>query len=314
VLPCLAFVACTPVTSPGPQRETADSAPQAWTAQAPAPVADLSSTAGEWDVVSFEGYRPHRLSGTERAAIADFAENGVRLRIECNHSGRAGRISSGRFVAGDNSAAVQTVMSCGPERNARESRYFTFFEKNPTVEQLGRDRLRLRAGAAELILARPAIHRLSFVPTLSQLQGKWRMLELTRYLPGGGHTGGGLSEVPGRIVFSGDRLFYSRCPQLAVSFRLDEGGMVEKTGGAAPPAGETDCRELSGPAAAPRQPTLGDVLRILHADPAVEWVDEDKLLISTDRLGLLVTKAPCERLEQSHDHRRSRVSDCASPE
>jgi len=46
----------------------------------------------------------------------------------------------------------------------------------------------------------------------------------------------------------------------------------------------------------------------------VEKSGEDALLISTDRLGLLITKAACENLEQSDDHRASRVVDCASLE
>jgi hypothetical protein len=138
---------------------------------------------------------------------------------------------------------------------------------------------------------------LNFVPTLAELQGKWRMTDLTRYLPGGGYTGGGLTEVPGRIVITADRLFYNRCPHFGASFRLEEGGRLKKTGGSAPPAGgELQCRELSAPAAAPRQPTHADILRILHSDPAVEWVDEESLLLSTESHGLLITKAPCERL------------------
>jgi hypothetical protein len=38
------------------------------------------------------------------------------------------------------------------------------------------------------------------------------------------------------------------------------------------------------------------------------------LLISTDRLGLLVTGIPCESMEQSNDHRTTTVRDGASPE
>jgi hypothetical protein len=143
-------VACAPaVSSDAPVHEVALSGQQPAAAEAPAPLADASSTAGQWDVVSFEGYEPQRLSGTRRAAVADFGERGVRLRIECNDSGRLGRVSNGHFVPGDNSMSGQSVKSCGPERNERESRYFTFFEKNPTVEHLSPDRLRLRVGATD---------------------------------------------------------------------------------------------------------------------------------------------------------------------
>jgi heat shock protein HslJ len=315
VLLSLALLSCAPADSPHEQKGGAGLVNQQQSdGQAPTPVPDFASVAGKWDVVSFEGYEPRRLSGTLRAAYADFGEDGVSLRIECNYSGRPGKVSNGRFVAPDKREGGQTVMSCGPERNGRESRYFSFFEKNPTIERTGSDRLRLRADGTELILARPAAHRLRFVPTTAELQGKWRMTELTHYLSEGGYTGGGMTEVPGRIVFSGDRLFYNRCPQYGATVRLDDTGRLKKTGGAAPPPAGADCRELSGPATAPRQPKPSDVLSLLHSEPAVEWVDKDTLLLSTQRLGLLVTKAACERLEQSNDHRRSWMSNCASPE
>lgn len=310
----LALLACAPAH----QQEQADTGPRSVgagqpVADAPTPVSSMATIAGEWDVVSFEGHRPQRLSGTRRAAYADFGERGVGLRMECNYSGRSGTIGNGRFVASDSRGAMQTVMSCGPERNEQESRYFAFFTKNPAVERVGSDRLRLRMENTELILARPAIHRLQFVPTPAELQGEWRMLEVTRYMPGGGYTGSGLSEVPGRVVISGDRLFYNRCPQTGVTFRLSGDGKLEKTGGGGPPTGAGGCRELGEAAPAPGLPAASDVLRLLHASPAVEKTDGNSLLLATDRLGLLITKAPCESLEQSDDHRSSSVRDCASP-
>ena len=306
----LAVATCAPATAP---QQPAILAAEAVPVPAPPPAPEPPTILGQWDVVTFEGYAPRRLSGTRRAAYADFRDKGVSLRIECNYSGRAGTVSDGRFVAGDNSMAGQTVMSCGPERNAREGRYFTFFEKNPTVEHLGPNQVRLRSGTAELVLARPEVNRMRFIPTPAELQGKWRMVELARYLPGGGYTGGGLSEVPGRITFSGDRLYYSRCAQYAATVRL-EAGNLKRVGGASVPAGRLDCPELSAPPTTSRQPTSADILRLLHADPAVERTDKDSILISTAELGLLLTKAPCERLEQSNDHRRTWVTNCASPE
>jgi hypothetical protein len=46
-------------------------------------------------------------------------------------------------------------MGCDPERQARESRYFAFFDRSPTIEKLPDGRLRLRADESELILERP---------------------------------------------------------------------------------------------------------------------------------------------------------------
>jgi heat shock protein HslJ len=281
-------------------------------AEAPTPVQTYAEIDGAWDVASFEGYEPRRLSGTSRAAFADFRPAGVGLRIECNYSGRSGTVRDGRFVRVASDGG-QTAMSCGPERHDRERRFFSFFENNPTIERLGPERLRLKSGATELILERPALRRLKFVPAPADLEGKWRLLELTRYHPEGGYSGIGLSEVPGRLVFSGDRLFYSRCPQYGLSFRWGEGGRLEKEGAAAPPAAPADCRELREPYPVPALPKPADLLELLHGNPAVER-SGDALLISTDRLGLLITKAPCESVEQSKDHRTSRVLDCASPE
>jgi hypothetical protein len=46
----------------------------------------------------------------------------------------------------------------------------------------------------------------------------------------------------------------------------------------------------------------------------VERTENGAVLLSTDRLGLLITKEPCESIEQSSDHRTTRVTDCAAPE
>jgi hypothetical protein len=314
---CLAAAACAP--APAPPRPApveaapSDTAPVPPVAEAAAPVRGYADVAGQWDVASFEGYAPERLSGANRAAYADFQPTGVSLRIECNSSGRAGVVRDGRFVPmpGD---GIQTVMGCGREREARDSRYFSFFENSPTIERLGRDRLRLRAGGIELILERPALRRLGFVPTPAEIEGKWRMLGLTRFIPEGGYTGIGLTEIPGRIVIEGDRIGYSRCPQYDVTFRWGEGGRIEKIDGAAPQGNLRDCLELNGPASGYRLPDPADVLALLHAGPLVERTRRGELVLSTGELGLVLTREPCQSVEQSADHRTTRTVDCASPE
>ena len=315
-LASLALLACAPAAAP-PEAAApvAAAAPEIAPERedAPRPVNGYAEIAGAWDVASFEGYRPRRLSGTIRSAYADFNPKGVALRIECNYSGRGGTVAGGRFVPAARQENIQTAMGCGPEREGREDRFFTFFERSPTIERLGPERLRLRSGATALILERPAFRRLGFVPKPGELEGKWRLLELTRYEPEGGYSGIGLSEVPGRIVFSGDRLLYSRCPQYALTFRWGEGGRIEKTGGDAPPHGPTDCRELRDAYPVPALPGAAELLQLLHNDPWVERSGE-ALLVSNERLGLLITKAPCESLRQSKDHRTTTVEDCATPE
>jgi hypothetical protein len=98
-----------------------------------------------------------------------------------------------------------------------------------------------------------------------------------------------------------------------LSFRWIEGGRLEKVSGAAPPAAPADCRELREPYPSPSLPKPADLLHLLHGNAVVERSGK-ALLISTDRLGLLVTREPCESMEQSNDHRTTTVRDCASPE
>jgi hypothetical protein len=255
-------------------------------------VESISQIEGQWDVVSFEGYRPQRLIGSGRAAYADFGPNGVSLRIECNHSGRGGTVRAGRFVPAENDLAIQTQMACGPEREARDSSYFAFFSRSPTVELLSDGRLRVRADETELILERSAKRRLAYLPTPSELQGEWRMMELTHYVPEGGSAGIGLSEMPGRVVFSDNTARYSRCPQHDLQFRFSDEGILVKTGGSELPAEPSGCPDLGEAPRAAMMPVPWDALRVLHSNPMVEKSGDDQLLVSTERLGLLLTRAP----------------------
>jgi hypothetical protein len=289
---CLSLLACAPIGPPDPENRDA-AAIQSNQPQKGAQilVLDSASIAGEWDVARFEGREPKRLQGAVRAAFADFSESGVRLRIECNYSGRAGAVRDGRFIASPNSNTGQTEMGCGHERETRDSRFFSFFGKSPLIERDGPDRLRLYAEGSELILERPAVRRLHFTPTISEIQGKWRMMQVTRYVPEGGVSGIGLSEVPGWIIISGVRLSYSSCPQFALTFQLAANGKLEHMANVVLPKSPSECPALAQPAPVADPPAPFDALRVLYADPTIEKVDNDSLLLSTDRLGLLISKA-----------------------
>lgn len=278
------------------------------------PVQSSAMISGEWDIVSFEGYEPRRLSGTTRAAFADFTESGARLRIECNSSGRKGKVEGGRFVPSADSDNIQTVMGCGQEREARDARYFAFFDKSPTVELQNNGRLRLSAEGRDLILERPSVRRLAYLPQLAELQGKWRLLQLTRHFPQGGYSGIGLSDTPGRIVVAGDSISYTRCPQYAVRFKYTDDGRLAKKAGTEPPQAPNDCKELKGAPEAHDLPAPAEVLRVLHSGPMVEKSGDETIVLSTRRHAVLMTKEPCESVEQSDDHRTTHVRDCASPE
>lgn len=251
----------------------------------------LADILGQWDVVSFEGYEPVRMKGATRAAIADFGEQGVQLRIECNTSSSTGTIGvlNGRLVRGAG-ARMQTEMGCAKEREERDRRYFSLFDRSPSVERLPNGRLRLVAGESVLILERPEQRRLAYVPARSELDGEWRMEELIRYGQNGGYSGIGLSDVPGRIVIEGHRLSYDRCPRYDLTYSYSSDGRLMKTGGALVPQ-EPKCPTLRYPDyEAPALPSAMEILPLLHSNPWVEDVGNGQLLIANERVGLLLTK------------------------
>lgn len=246
------------------------------------PVPSAAEIAGRWDVVSFEGYRP----ASRHGAFANFWRHGVSLRLECNRSRIPGLVRDGRFVA-QPGPRMSTEMGCEPERHQRDSRYFSFFDRSPSIERIGSKRLRLVAGSTVLILERPEQRRLAYLPERDELEGKWRMESLTRYGPGDGESGIGLSDIPGRIVIQGNRISYDRCPQFAVTFAYGADGRLVKTGGAALPA-NPDCPQLKPPRETFDMPTPDQILPLLHGNPWVEELGNGHMLIANEQLGLIV--------------------------
>lgn len=275
---------------PGASRNTPATLPPGPSpAATSAPVLNSQAIAGEWDIVRFRGHEPRRLLESKRAAYADFSAEDVRLRIECNYSGLAGTVADGVFLPrpGDR---MQTAMGCGPEREARDAALFGFFDRKPTVEWLADGRLRLVAGQDELILERPAKRRLAYLPSPQQLLGEWRLVEITRYWPEGGFTGSGLSQVQGRLIFDGIHASFSPCPRYRIAYRYAPDGRIEKLGGPPIPTEPQECDALRGEEFGRDMPRPWDVMRVLHADPLVELVDRDTILLSTERFGVLLSK------------------------
>jgi hypothetical protein len=101
---CLSMPACAPApvaeTAAAASTMAAPASPAPEAPPVPVPVQNSAEIAGAWDVASFEGYEPRRLSETNRAAFADFGLAGVGLRIECNYSGRSGTVTGGPLRAG----------------------------------------------------------------------------------------------------------------------------------------------------------------------------------------------------------------------
>lgn len=287
-----ALTACAPTSASVSETGGLPEAAPEYETPLPTPISPSADVAGQWDVVGFEGYRPRRLSGTGRAAYADFGTNGVALRMECNYTGRSGRVIDGRFVADPADDRVQTQMGCGTERGPRETRYFGFFDRSPSIEFVTVDRLRLRAGQDELILERPSVRRLSYLASSTELQGEWEMLEVSWFPPGGGVAGIGLSEGLNGIVVEGDRLRVLGCPEVDLTFRYTEEGQLQKSGGVTLPAGPIACPGLSDTADGPALPKASDAIRLLHADPLVEKAGEGTLTLSNGEYAVLVRRRP----------------------
>ena len=279
------------------------------------PVTRMAQVEGEWNVVSFDGYRPPlRVEGSTTTAFVRFHGDGVGFRIGCNYSGAGGSIERGRFVTSDSAPPAQTLMGCEPDAEQRDTAFFAFFGKEPTIEKIGDDRLRMVAGSQILELERPEKRRLAFVPKAEALDGEWRLDSLTRLDSQGGMSGMGLMEVPGRIAFEKGTLEYTRCPALALRYDWREPGRMVKTGGADLPASPSGCTELSEPPFQPGQLALWDVLKVMHGNPLVERTGEDTIMLETPDHRLVLTRKPCVQLNQSDDHSRSWEEDCASPE
>ena len=276
-LPVLLLAACgtTPPNSAEQRRE-------------PATVSGLSQAdvSGRWDVLSFEGYRP----ASRHGAFANFWVHGVSVQLECNRSRIPGIVRDGRFVT-QPGPRMATERGCGPELEERDARYFSFFDRTPTIERVTNSRIRLVAGNSILILERPEQRRLAFLPAPGELSGRWRMESLTRYGPEDGESGIGLSDVPGRILIEGNRLSYHRCPQFALTFTYGADGRLLKTGGAALPE-NADCPQLKPPRETFDMPTPDQILPLLHSNPWVEELGNGRMLIATEELGLIIAKEP----------------------
>lgn len=148
-----------------------------------------------------------------RAAFADFDAGGVRLRMECNYASRPDMLGLGTPHAAPQEDHAQTMMGCGAEGTARERRYFRFFDRSPSIEALGPQRLLLRAGDQTLVLERPETRRRAFVPTPRALTGTWRLESIARYEQGSAVATAGLSAMPGTWSFPITRSGTPRAPR-----------------------------------------------------------------------------------------------------
>lgn len=247
-------------------------------------VASLANIAGEWDIVGFDGHSPPRLdSDGQRHAYVDIGQQGMRFAISCNHSGMAGRIESGALHRAPVDDGMQTAMSCGPEGNARESAFFSFFRSRPQVSLLPDGRLRMASPGHELSLERSSVRRLAKGPALSEITGTWRVISFMRF-EGGGHRGWGAMFAPGRLRIENGRLSYSRCPTASVTFSYTPDFVLRREDGGER-AATVECRGVSS-APTEVEPML---VTLLGQSPEAERVNGKRFILRSREYAVVLT-------------------------
>ena len=276
----------------------------------PIPVTDVMQVLGDWQVLSFDGYEPPVYVHPRPHAFASFAfEGGVGLRLECNWSGAAGQVADGRFnYPADAPPQGQTAMSCGPEKNKRESAFFGFFRKNPTMEIRPDGRLLMRAGDSELLLARVEEVRIATLPTMDDISGPWRAESFMK-MDNGGIRGIGLSGLAERVVIGETGLALSGCAEATVTTRYTEDGRLERTGGADAAAIRKACGDLTGGFSMPGLSGT-ELADLLASSPTVYRSGKDRITLASADLVLDLTREPCVMLNQSDDHSRTWEEPC----
>ncbi|WP_216635585.1 hypothetical protein [Croceicoccus bisphenolivorans] len=276
----------------------------------PQPVREFAQVAGTWQVVSFGGYEPARLTHPSPSAFAKFGTSGVGLRIECNWSGAPGTVADGHFVppADDDGMNAQTQMGCGKEREDRDSRYFAFFRRNPTMDLMPDGRLLMRAGEVELVLERPEVIRLETLPDLTGISGEWRG-EGFQKINGEGMRGIGLSDLASKVFIAEGRLGLTGCADAAVAVRYTDYGRLERTGGADAATIRAACGDLSGEFEIPGLSGT-EIADLLAGSPKVYARGKDRLTLQSGELVIDLTREPCVMLNQSDDHSRAWEEPC----
>ena len=231
-------------------------------------VTSLREVIGPWDIARFGGYTPVRLdsSGIRRAYV-DVSADRLSYAIECNYSGNPAHIDRSGILHDDGDGSrVSTAMGCGPEGEARESAFFTFFSSKPKVSWDASGGLRIANGRTELILERPEVRRLANAPALEDLAGTWVPQSAHRLLGGNGYEGWGFQE-PGLVTITSDRLTYSGCGGASFAFRYSREGRMTVVGD----PGNVECGSDTPPRA---------FLRVLRNGPMVERMSGGGIALS----------------------------------
>ena len=262
------------------------------------PVTSVDQFDGQWEVVRFDDYTPpQRMDGMTRSAIADFRldYDYVDLRIGCAQGISYGTFKDGRFVAktppeGFTGIPPEDEAECTKKERARDKAYRAFFKQNPIVTISGEDRLRLTAGSSELLLERPLLRMRASAPTPEELTGTWQLGAV--YMRGFGTIDlRTLWDAPGAVGITDKRIVYTPCPDYAVTIRYED-GRLKAPEGTQPPE-DAQCPP-PGYAKTDEAPTLGDVMYLFAASPAVERAGDDMILMTGSGIELLLKRKGAE--------------------
>ncbi len=234
-------------------------------------VTSLSEISGPWDIVRFGDHEPARLDASGlRHSYVDVAPDGLSYTIECNYSGNRARIDeAGILHDRDEGSRTMTLMSCGPEADAREGAFYGFFARKPLVRWGTGGRVVMASGAIQLVLERPEARRLAHVPPLRELEGRWVPLMASRLVGSSGHHGWGFQQ-PETLGIAGGRLTYSGCGGVSLSFRYEANGRLATSGRKVPAACGTE-----------NPGTM--LLKVLREGPLVERTADGGIALTSGR-------------------------------
>ncbi|MCV0382627.1 MAG: hypothetical protein K5799_04105 [Erythrobacter sp.] len=232
----------------------------------------LHEIEGFWLIERFNDFKPSWRNNTPwRSAYVQIDDNNITYKVSCNQSGNSASLGrNGILHDTSDGSRLQTMQGCGPDREARDKRFFAFFGSKPEVRRMGRGRVSLKSEAGELVLIDPELWRQEHKPDLREIEGRWVPQMSTSY-DGWGSSGFGIGDSPGVVTIGRERLLWSRCPDLPIPIRWTADARLELTD-------EIDVSECP---VVTRTATNGPgaIMAFLTADPAVIRTGADRIVL-----------------------------------
>ncbi len=257
--------ACSPASTTSEQLTEIISADEVSRA---VPVSSLDDIEGFWHVSRFEDYEPgwQDYSGWRNASV-HIDDGRLSYAVGCNRSGNPARIEGGVLKDTGDGSRMQTLIGCGEEREARDTRFFRFFASNPAVMKVGEGKLRIANGETELILLDEARHLAENGASISEIEGRW-VPQSGEEFSGWGMSGATIGDDPGILTIGKNKLEWSKCPKASVVGKYTPGHRFirdEKS--------VANCSFASSPA----MPTSDIVTTVMHGNPAFIRTGPDRI-------------------------------------